>query len=96
MTVTTLAYLMDHIQHDPESAIVAVVLGWTYIPSGAERAQWDIAEMKFNSQRAKGTIPIRLTRPWAAPKGTPSASPKLVAVDSPERLAAIARLKSNS
>lgn len=88
------ARLIERLQKSPESAIVAAVLGWKYTPTGAERAAWDIAEMKFNSQRKKGTVPVRLTRPW---HGTPDVpTPKLVPQDSPERLAALERLQALS
>lgn len=95
LSVTELAYLMEEIQNNPESAIVGAVLEWRYVPSGAERAQWDIAEMNFNAKRKKGTIPIRLKRPWHSDK-TGAPIPELVPADSPERLAALERLKSNS
>ena len=88
------ARMVQLIQKDPESSTVAAFLGWKYTPSGAERAAWDIKELDFNAKRARGKVPIKLPRPW---QGTPKeASPELVPVDSPERLAAIERLKANS
>ena len=88
------ARLLELLQKSPESAIVSAVLGWKYTPSGSERAAWDIAEMTFNSKRKKGTVPVRLKRPWHATPEVPT--PKFVPKDSPERLAAIERLKALS
>lgn len=88
------ARMVQLIQKDPESSTVAAFLDWKYVPSGAERAAWDIKELDFNAKRARGKVPIKLPRPWhGTPKGV---EPDLVPVDSPERLAAIERLKANS
>lgn len=87
-------WLVEEIQKDPESAVVAAFLNWKWVPSGAERAQWDIAELELNSKRPKGRQPVRLDRPWQGKKRGPE--PAMVPVDDPERLAAIARLKSLS
>ena len=93
LPVEEAARLMELIQKDPESYVVGAVLGWKYVPTGAERAAWDIKELDFNANRGKGKVPIKLGRPW---EGSKIPTPDLVPVDSPERLAAIERLKSLS
>lgn len=84
---------MEEIQTDPESATTAAFLEWKYIPSGAERAQWDIFELELSTRRKKGQTPTKLTRPW---EGKKTNMPDMVPVDSPERVDAIARLKALS
>lgn len=84
---------MDEIQKDPESALTGAILKWKYVPSGAERAAWDIKELDFNANRGRGKTPIKLTRPWESAKVP---EPEMVPLDSPERVAALARLKALS
>ena len=85
------ARLVELIQKDPESHVVGAFLGWKYVPTGAERAAWDIKELDFNAKRGRGKTPIKLPRPW---EGSKTPMPEMVPVDSPERLAAVERLKS--
>lgn len=87
------AWLVTEIQKDPESAVVGAFLNWRYVPSGAERAAWDIKELDFNANRGRGKTPIRLQRPWE-PAKVPE--PAMVPLDDPERVAALARLKALS
>ena len=93
LPVEEAARLVELIQKDPESHVVGAFLGWKYVPTGAERAAWDIKELDFNANRGKGKVPIKLGRPW---EGSKVPTPELVPADSPERLAAIERLKNNS
>lgn len=81
---------MEEIQKDPESTLTGAVLEWRYVPTGAERAAWDIKELDFNAKRGRGKTPIKLTRPWQKPDVP---TPDMVPLDSPERAEAIARLE---
>jgi hypothetical protein len=88
------ARLLRLIQKDPESHVVGAFLNWKYVPTGAERAAWDIKELDLNANRGKGKLPIKLPRPWQGEKDVPT--PDMVPVDSPERTTALERLKSLS
>lgn len=88
------ARLVQHLQTDPESAIVGAFLDWKYLPTSAERAAWDIFELELNTRRKRGQTPVRLKRPWQGDPKTPE--PELVAADSPERLAALERLRTHT
>src|SRR5690606_26524255 len=85
------ARIVEAIQKDPESFTVARFLNWSYRPSSAERAAWDMTELELNAKRKPGTKQVRLTRPWHPRQE--SAGVRLVAADSPERVAALERLK---
>lgn len=84
-------WLVEEIQRDPESFLVGAFLKWKYVPSGAERAAWDIKELDFNANRGRGKTPIKLGRPWEATKFP---EPAMVPLDDPERVAALARLNT--
>lgn len=90
LSVDEVGWLIDEIQNDPESAVVGAFLDWRYVPTGAERAAWDIKELDFNANRGRGKTPIKLARPWQKPSVN---TPDMVPVDSPERVAALERLE---
>ncbi|MET0886246.1 MAG: hypothetical protein ABWX92_07320 [Mycetocola sp.] len=61
---------VDEILRDSSSHLCSALQGDTYAPTSSERAAWSIAELELNTQRKKGSSPIRLPRPWAGKKPT--------------------------
>lgn len=61
---------ISEILRDSSSHLCSAVEGDTYAPTSSERAAWSIAELELNTQRKKGSSPIRLPRPWAGKKPT--------------------------
>lgn len=84
--------LAEEILLDESSHLYASVRGWSFPPSDVLRVNLTLFELWANTQRKRGSLPIILKRPWEDKKTFGGAS--LVDAESPERLAAIARLES--
>lgn len=67
--------LTEGVLRDPDSHTLAAMRGWSYVPPAVERTTADFLEVYLNAKRTKGTVPIRVERPWtkhaaAAPSAT--------------------------